>query len=165
MRTSWQSIVAFLVGASIALIVAWASADAAFAQSKKSKSRVENQPSQSSQQDGTKQQLPAQQPPIVNVQPIEKTDAERAEEAEDRRRKATLDALLTQYTGKLAQFTEWLFIATVGLAAATIGLLVAWRFPGLPREAGNRDSHSDSDCRPEAMGRPTQAPGSWTARA
>jgi hypothetical protein len=67
-----------------------------------------------------------QQPPvIVNITPAPKSDSERAEEVEDRRKKAETDTRLTNYTGELAFFTKGLFLATVVLGIATIGLLIA----------------------------------------
>jgi hypothetical protein len=117
-----------LRGALIAsVVIAVAVSATAFAQSKKRNQSGENKPpSQISQPESAKEKPQAQQPPIiVNVIPSPKTDAERAEEAEDRRQKAETDTKLANYTGELAFFTKGLFVATVILGIATIGLLIA----------------------------------------
>jgi hypothetical protein len=65
------------------------------------------------------QSQPAAQPPItVNVLPTPKTEAERAEEANERQEKAERDR-------QMVKFTTGLYYATIGLAAATIFLVIA----------------------------------------
>ncbi len=71
------------------------------------------------------QQAAPQLPPIINIMPAPKTEAEAAEERRERGLKAELDRKLVDLTGELAEFTRGLFIATVILAVATIGLLIA----------------------------------------
>jgi hypothetical protein len=98
----------------------------AFAQSPQNQPRIEQPATQDSDNKRAEQQPKSALPPIVvNVNPAPKTDAERNEEAEDRRKKAATDAKLTEYTGELAFFTKGLFVATVVLAIATFGLLIA----------------------------------------
>ena len=71
------------------------------------------------------QQAAPQLPPVINIMPAPKTEAEAAEEGRERAVKAELDRKLVDLTGELAEFTRGLFIATVILAGATIGLLIA----------------------------------------
>ena len=75
-----------------------------------------------------------QSPLIVKVAPTIKTDNERAEETKEReriteseRKKEKSDSDIVRYTGELAFFTKGLFVATVALVLATIGLLVEAR--------------------------------------
>jgi hypothetical protein len=98
----------------------------ALAQSKRNQSRIKQPPSQITNPESSKEQPQPQQPPIiVNVAPAPKTDAERAEEADERRNKSEIDANLADYTRELALFTKGLFYATTVLGIATIGLLIA----------------------------------------
>jgi hypothetical protein len=98
----------------------------AFAQSPQNQTRIEQPATQDSNNKGAEQQPKSALPPIVvNVNPTPKTDAERNEEADDRRKKAETDTKLAEYTGELAFFTKGLFVATVILAIATFGLLIA----------------------------------------
>jgi hypothetical protein len=94
------------------------------AQSKRNQSRIKQPPAQVTESESGKEQ-PQQPPIIVNVAPAPKTDAERAEEAEERRSKSETDAKLAEYTRELALFTKGLFYATTVLGIATIGLLIA----------------------------------------
>jgi hypothetical protein len=97
----------------------------AFAQSPPNQSVIDQPTAKDTKQNsGDQKARPAQQPIIVNVVPTPKTEAERAEEAKDRREKAEIDAKLTEYTGQLSDFTRGLFYATVVLGVATVGLLV-----------------------------------------
>jgi hypothetical protein len=112
--------------AALALAVIILSSFSCFAQSKQDKPSIQQPSTQITQQKSDKEQSRAQQQPIiVNVTPAKKTETERAEEAEDGRRKAESDAKLADYTGELAFFTKWLFFATVILGLATVGLLIA----------------------------------------
>jgi hypothetical protein len=96
------------------------------AQSKRNQSRIKQPPAQVTKSESGKEQPQPQQPPIiVNIVPAPKTDAERAEEAEERRNKSETDAKLAEYTRELALFTKGLFYATTVLGIATIGLLIA----------------------------------------
>jgi hypothetical protein len=85
------------------------------------------QPKTTEDQRGTEQS-----PVIVKIIPTTKTDDERAQEKTDRdriadseRKKEQSDADLVRYTAELADFTRRLFYATIVLAIATAGLLVA----------------------------------------
>jgi hypothetical protein len=86
-----------------------------------------------SQPKGAEEQRGTPQPPLViQVVPSQKTDEERAEEAQERERiaqadrnKEKTDADIVKYTEQLALFTKGLFFATVALFIATVGLLVA----------------------------------------
>jgi hypothetical protein len=60
---------------------------------------------------------PAQPPVTVNVLPTPKTDAERAEEATERKEKMELNR-------QIVKFSAGLYYATIGLAAATILLVI-----------------------------------------
>jgi hypothetical protein len=79
--------------------------------------------SQPAQQSPAGNQPNAAPPPIiVNVLPTPKTEAERADEAHERKEKAELDRRLVELTGELAYFTAGLFAATIALFIATGGL-------------------------------------------
>jgi hypothetical protein len=68
---------------------------ACFAQSKQDQPSIEQPAAKTSQPESGKEQHQTQQSPIiVNVTPTPKTETERAEEAEDRRRKAEMDSKL-----------------------------------------------------------------------
>lgn len=70
-------------------------------------------------------QTAAQAPITVNVLPTPKTEAERADEARERKEKADLDRRLVQFTADLATYTERLYYATLAVAIATICLVLA----------------------------------------
>lgn len=72
----------------------------------------------------TKPAAAAPQPIIVNVAPPQKTEVEAEQDRRDRNDKATLDRRLVDLTGQLSAYTFGLFIATVLLVIATIGLVV-----------------------------------------
>ena len=116
MRRIW------FVTAAVAIVIS----ATALAQSKRDQSRIKQPPAQITKSESGKEQPQTQQPPIiVNVAPAPKTDADRAEEADERRNKSETDAKLAEYTRELALFTKGLFYATTVLGIATIGLLIA----------------------------------------
>src|ERR1700694_2587603 len=75
-----------------------------------------------------------------------------AEESEDRRKKAETDAKLADYTGELAFFTKGLFVATVILGMATIGLLVAAFFQSRDMKASIVAAQRSADAAMQAIG-------------
>lgn len=76
----------------------------------------------------TKQKEIELRPVIVNVVQPPKTEDEKAEEKKERDRKIVADDRLIDFTGQLASYTLWLFVATLFLAVGTVGLGVfAWR--------------------------------------
>jgi hypothetical protein len=81
---------------------------------------TESQPKSPDDQRGTEQS-----PFVIKVIPAPTSNADVAKEERDRQEKAETDRKLAEYTGELAFFTKGLFIATVVLGLATIGLLVA----------------------------------------
>jgi hypothetical protein len=105
----------------IVLTIMLAIAGAALAQSQSDTppQRKDRQahPSETNQPGTRNQQQTAAPPIVINVQPPQKTDAERAEDAHDRQEKAELDR-------QLVKFTAGLFYATVALAVATIFLVI-----------------------------------------
>ena len=82
----------------------------------------QSQPGASDQPARTNQQTTPQPPIVVNVVPAQKTEAEAAEDRRERHEKAEFDRRLVELTGELAWFTAGLFVATVALVIATIGL-------------------------------------------
>ena len=95
----------------------------ALAQSNRNQWRVPQPNADITQQDRANELRGTDQSPLsVKVMPTPKTDAERDEEAKERREKAETDRKLADYTGELALFTKGLFYATVVLGIGTIGL-------------------------------------------
>jgi hypothetical protein len=109
----------------LSIVIAVALTATAFAQSEQDQSPVEREPTvRATQPKSDTEQQPKQPPIIVNVAPAPKTDTERAEEAEDRHKKAETDAKLANYIGEVALFTKALFVATLVLGLAIIGLFI-----------------------------------------
>jgi hypothetical protein len=85
----------------------------------------QTQPNPTQQSPAANQQNPIQPPLTINVLPTPKTDAERAEDARERKEKAGLDRRLVKFTADLAAYTARLYYATLAVAIATIFLVVA----------------------------------------
>jgi multisubunit Na+/H+ antiporter MnhC subunit len=109
----------------LSIVIGVALTAAAFAQSEQDQSPVEREPTvQTTQPKGDTEQQPKQPPIIVNVAPAPKTDAERAEEAEDRHKRVETDAKLANYIGEVALFMKALVGTTLVLGLAIIGLFI-----------------------------------------
>lgn len=112
-----------------------------------------------SQQKGREDQRGTEQSPlIVKVKPTQKTDAEREEEAKERervahndRQKEKSDADLVAYTQELAFFTKGLFIATVILAIATVGLGVFAFFQSRDTKASVAEAKRAADIAEDSL--------------
>jgi hypothetical protein len=73
----------------------------------------------------SEQKSSSQQPIIVHVEPIKKTEAEAEEDRRERKEKAHLDRRLVDLTAELSTYTGGLYSATVVLAIATVALVIA----------------------------------------